>query len=122
MNLDKRELGTVLAALRAWQGGQHLDQDLLAIASDEGTMHRLTDEEIDTLAERLNGPGDMRPFFFDASLNNARAAAQMCLTKLHEAHDYAGPVESLLLAPAIESVASLETLLGMTLEATRSAA
>jgi len=121
-NLDKRELGTVLAALRAWQGGSWLDEGLQDIATDGGEFAQLSGDEIDGLCERLNGPGDMRPFFFDASLNNARASAQMCMAKLQEALGYAGPMESLLLLQGIEQAHVLEGNLGMILDATRSAA
>jgi len=121
-DLDKRELGTVLAALKTWQAGDFVrDDSMIGIATDDGEMERLDDDEIEALCERLNGPGDMRPFLFDASLNNAKAAAQMCLAKLQEAMRYAGPLESLLLVPTIESAADLEGMLDVILDATRSA-
>lgn len=54
-SLNPRELGTVLAALRFWQrlGDRHGGPEL-AIATDEGQLASLSDEEIDGLCERLN--------------------------------------------------------------------
>lgn len=53
--LNPRELGTVLAALRFWQrlGDRHGGPEL-AIATDEGNLASLSDEEIDGLCERIN--------------------------------------------------------------------
>jgi len=67
-SLDNRELGTVLAALRAWQGmgtvlaafrvwrgiGQ-VSQAIQEIATDGGSLEPLNNEEIDALCERING-------------------------------------------------------------------
>lgn len=58
MELNIRELSTVLAALRHWQApmcaGAGLDAvDIAHIASNGGTVNPLTEEEIDTLWERL---------------------------------------------------------------------
>lgn len=56
--LDRRELGTVLAALRFWQwrrGSEHINERMQAIfdiADDGGDP--LGDDEIDALCERLN--------------------------------------------------------------------
>ena len=58
MNLTTRELATVLAALREWQGileGQEPPQEQVeAIATNEGQLALLTSEEIDDLCERFN--------------------------------------------------------------------
>lgn len=66
MTLRHRERDTILAALRLWQFALQEAQDLrldadrvltlLEIADDSG-MPRLTVEEIDELAERLNVGG-----------------------------------------------------------------
>jgi EAL domain-containing protein (putative c-di-GMP-specific phosphodiesterase class I) len=121
MNLDKRELGTVLAALRHWQnGGIGAPDGFSDIATEDGEMEPLSVHEVDTLCERLNGPGDMRPFFFDAALNNAKAAAQMCAAKLQDANGYADPVAHLLLLQLIETAKYLESAVGLVLDATRS--
>jgi hypothetical protein len=58
LRLNKRELGTVLAALRFWQRGScalNPDLDEMDIATDGGTLDALDDEEIDELYERING-------------------------------------------------------------------
>jgi hypothetical protein len=58
MHLSERELATVLAALREWQGiliGEEPDAvDIDLIASDDGHLDPLTFTEIDELCERLN--------------------------------------------------------------------
>ena len=58
MKLTKRELATVLAALRCWQSGDEIDsidrQMLKDIASDGKTLKPLTKKEIDALCERIN--------------------------------------------------------------------
>ncbi len=54
-DLDSRELGTVLAALRLYQ--QRLDRlpdNIKMIASDDHQFKPLTDEQIDKLCEVLN--------------------------------------------------------------------
>lgn len=59
---DARELATVLAALRYWQtdmdrlGGFNAAHD--HIATGAGTFDALTEEEIDTLCERINTSGN----------------------------------------------------------------
>ena len=60
--LDARELGVVLAGLRALQvtmssGHGALPAPLAGIASDGGSLRPLSPEEIDGLAERLNAQG-----------------------------------------------------------------
>lgn len=55
IQIDHRQLSTVLAALRFWQregamSGGH-EQD---IADDGGTIEQLTPDEIDTLCEEIN--------------------------------------------------------------------
>jgi len=59
IDLDHRELSTVLAALRLWQrdGFQDPNRDLHDVASDDGSCVPLNDTEIDKLCERLNGGG-----------------------------------------------------------------
>jgi hypothetical protein len=59
--LNARELATVLAALRYWQGHCSAftkplpnEADLSEIANDGGTLEPLTTDEIDALCERLN--------------------------------------------------------------------
>jgi hypothetical protein len=54
-HLDNRELGTVLAALRVWQGMGQVSQSIQDIATDGGTIEPLNNEEIDALCERING-------------------------------------------------------------------
>lgn len=57
MCLTSRELATVLAGLRALQGTRSR-QELEEIATDGGRLSRLTDAEIDALADRLNDDPD----------------------------------------------------------------
>lgn len=52
--LTKRELATVLAALRHWQASDVYNIDLLDISTDGGTLEALTAAEIDDLCEELN--------------------------------------------------------------------
>ena len=60
LDLDGRELATILAALRYYQAenlqadGEAADQAAGEIASDGGRLQPLTREEIDALCERLN--------------------------------------------------------------------
>lgn len=58
VELDDRELGTVLAALRLWQQttGCH-GRDVMEIATDGGTFEELGVDEIDDLCERINTGG-----------------------------------------------------------------
>jgi len=62
LDLDGRELATVLAALRYYQSenlqddGAVADQAAGDIASDSGRFQPLTREEVDGLCERLNSP------------------------------------------------------------------
>lgn len=56
LTVNRRELGTVLAALRFWQGhliGDTTTYDCETIASDGG-MKPLGADEIDRLIERIN--------------------------------------------------------------------
>jgi len=57
-DLSDRELATILAALREWQGilagNEPAEEEVDAIASDGGRFLPLTPEEIDDLCERLN--------------------------------------------------------------------
>ena len=61
MDLSDRELATVLAALREWQGilagEEPAAKEVDDIASDSGRFTPLTPEEIDALCERLNAEG-----------------------------------------------------------------
>src|SRR5437016_14402810 len=56
--LSERELATVLAALREWQGlltgSEPAEADVDDIASDGGKLRPLTADEIDAVCERLN--------------------------------------------------------------------
>jgi hypothetical protein len=57
--LNDRELGTVLAALRAIQNVQQheaLAPEIVEIATDGGRLEPLNDDEIDALCERLQKP------------------------------------------------------------------
>ena len=57
LQLDRRELGTVLAALRFWQRALNWSgapPGMLPIATDDGEVEPLTADEIDTLCERIN--------------------------------------------------------------------
>lgn len=53
MQLDARQLATVLAALRLWQRTDWPPADLCDIATDGAEMEPLSVEEIDELCERL---------------------------------------------------------------------
>jgi hypothetical protein len=54
MNLNDRELNTVLAALREWQATTtDFERREHMIAADNG-VKPLTDDEIDALCDRLN--------------------------------------------------------------------
>jgi hypothetical protein len=58
-NLNDRELGTVLAALRYWQRcGDFAGDDIQAIATSEGQFDELSGAEIDALCIRLNADSD----------------------------------------------------------------
>jgi hypothetical protein len=55
MELDRRELAAVLAALRFWQRkGSLWDGPEREIATDSETLEELSVDEIDSLCERLN--------------------------------------------------------------------
>ena len=51
---EKREVATVLAALRCWQQFDKLTPELLEIATSCGEHQPLLNEEIDALCERIN--------------------------------------------------------------------
>jgi hypothetical protein len=57
METTPEELATILAALRFWQraglGGASKPQEW-DIATNDGTVEPLTEEQIDTLCERIN--------------------------------------------------------------------
>ena len=58
MKLDKRELATVLAALRFYsECWDRIGNDINEIASDGGNVEPLYPDEIDALCERLNTEG-----------------------------------------------------------------
>lgn len=63
MDLNVRELSTVLAALRTWQIVRNMDvtdsimEPVLNIATNCGTCTPLTDGEIDDLCEWINVGG-----------------------------------------------------------------
>lgn len=52
--MTARELATVLAALRYWQEAETVPGRLHCIATNGDQYNPLTDDEIDTLCERLN--------------------------------------------------------------------
>jgi len=56
--MNRRELGTVLAALSFWQANvetmEDEDDPIFDVATDGGEFRRLSSEEIDELAVRLN--------------------------------------------------------------------
>jgi hypothetical protein len=55
VTFNTRELATVLAALRLWQQTANRHEDpLWNIATDEGTLEPLDEDEIDALCEQLN--------------------------------------------------------------------
>jgi len=59
MTISKRELHTILAALRTWQRATYEDQRRHdEIASSGGTVRPLSDREIDLLCERINTSGE----------------------------------------------------------------
>ncbi|MGD0768115.1 MAG: hypothetical protein ABSB42_07970 [Tepidisphaeraceae bacterium] len=51
VTLNDKELATILAALRAYQDSERMDDPIIAEILAEG---QLTDEEIDDLCERIN--------------------------------------------------------------------
>lgn len=53
IEIDDRELATILAALRMFQRNDR-DFELTEIQTDNGLFTALSDEEIDTLCERIN--------------------------------------------------------------------
>ena len=63
LRVDRRELATILAALRYHQdenlqgGGEIADQVIADIATDGGTLKPLNDREIDKLSRRLKRHG-----------------------------------------------------------------
>ena len=70
MNLNRQELGAVLAGLwllqkRVW------DAETWGIASDNETVSPLTDEEIDKLCERLSTLPDVPEWAFDIAIQLA---------------------------------------------------
>ena len=52
--MNKRELATVLAALRYWQQARTANNALDALASNDGEFVPLSPAEVDTLCERMN--------------------------------------------------------------------
>ena len=52
--MNARELATVLAALRVYQGSEDIGDEVRQIATNGGTVKALTQREIDGLCERLN--------------------------------------------------------------------
>jgi hypothetical protein len=67
--MNARELGTTLAALRAWQD-LHVspNSEYQDIATDGGEHEPLSGAEIDALCERLNvAPDDDAPLIFTAA-------------------------------------------------------
>jgi hypothetical protein len=62
IDLDYREISTVLAALRHWQAeDERHDAEAHGIATDDGTIDSLTDDEIDALCERINTTDPVAP-------------------------------------------------------------
>jgi len=60
--LDRRHLGTVLAALRYWQrSGEFAGDEIAEIATDGDTLTPLSNTEIDALCEALNTDPRPRP-------------------------------------------------------------
>jgi len=53
VEIDERELGTILAALRHWQETSSRDE-LLDIATNGGRFNPLTPGEVDAFCERIN--------------------------------------------------------------------
>ena len=60
VEIDERELGTILAALRHWQETS-CRGELLDIATDGGRLGALTSGEVDALCERINTGRDGEP-------------------------------------------------------------
>ncbi len=54
LEISDRELHTILAALRWWQGERNHDHGINDIATNGGTCKPLTLDEIDALCERIN--------------------------------------------------------------------
>ncbi len=54
MHLNKRETGTILAALRHWQDRTPAFEAVDSIATDGGAFEQLNRMEIDQLCEKLN--------------------------------------------------------------------
>lgn len=54
VELDERELATILAALRLFQRTVFIPPEISDIATDEGEFQMMEDSEIDQLCEYLN--------------------------------------------------------------------
>jgi hypothetical protein len=57
-DVDRRELATLLAALRLLQAAPALPPEIEEIDTEQGDFERLDDEEIDAPCERLNAALD----------------------------------------------------------------
>jgi hypothetical protein len=55
VELSRRQLGTVLAALRYWQANLlYVEPEFMGIAEDEGEQKALTTSDIDKLCMKIN--------------------------------------------------------------------
>ena len=84
LNVDNRELATILAALRLWQEQDAPPARQLDIATDCGDLDPLRAEEIDALCESINGDDEL-PARLVAALERASAAC--------ESHNAGGKVD-----------------------------
>jgi hypothetical protein len=57
MELNDRELSTILAALRMWQQSTWRKVELENIVTNDGTVVPLDNAEIDALCQRINTGG-----------------------------------------------------------------
>lgn len=54
ITIDRREQATILAALRYWQAVGFPPRRFVTIATDGDQVNPLTDDEIDSLCEKVN--------------------------------------------------------------------
>ena len=73
LNVNDRELATILAALRLWQEQDAPPARQLDIATDCGELDPLDADEIDALCESINGDGEL-PAQLLSALERAVAA------------------------------------------------
>ncbi len=58
LKINKRQLGTILAALHLWDGTSRRPRSLMKIATEDGSLNALSGSEVSALANGING-GDL---------------------------------------------------------------